>query len=174
MSAPDPSSLIPVTVLTGFLGSGKTTVLNQLLQRTELAATAVIINEFGEVGLDHLLVERANEDFIVLNSGCLCCTVRSDLITTLRDLFLRRVRGETPQFQRVVMETTGLADPAPVLHTLMTDPLVAAHYRMDGVVTTVDAVNGMSTLDRHTEAVKQAAVADRILLTKRKDRGPDG
>jgi G3E family GTPase len=162
----DPSSLIPVTVLTGFLGSGKTTVLNRLLKRIELAATAVIINEFGEVGLDHLLVELANEDFVVLNSGCLCCTVRGDLITTLRDLFLRRVKGEIPEFQRVVIETTGLADPAPVLHTLMTDPLVAARYRLDGVVVTVDAVNGMSTLDSHAEAVKQAAVADRILLTK--------
>ena len=166
MTLPDSSSLIPVTVLTGFLGSGKTTVLNRLLQRIELAATAVIINEFGEVGLDHLLVERASEDFVVLNSGCLCCTVRGDLITTLRDLFLRRVRGEIPEFQRVVIETTGLADPAPVLHTLMTDPLIAARYRLDGVVATVDAVNGMSTLDSHAEAVKQAAVADRILLTK--------
>jgi G3E family GTPase len=166
MTPPDSSSLIPVTVLTGFLGSGKTTVLNRLLQRIELAATAVIINEFGEVGLDHLLVERASENFVVLNSGCLCCTVRGDLITTLRDLFLRRVRGEIPEFQRVVIETTGLADPAPVLHTLMTDPLVAARYRLDGVVATVDAVNGMSTFDSHAEAVKQAAVADRILLTK--------
>ncbi len=166
MNPPDSSSLIPVTVLTGFLGSGKTTVLNRLLQRIELAATAVIINEFGEVGLDHLLVERSSEDFVVLNSGCLCCTVRGDLITTLRDLFLRRVRGQIPEFQRVVIETTGLADPGPVLHTLMTDPLIAARYRLDGVVATVDAVNGMRTLDSHPEALKQAAVADRILLTK--------
>jgi len=166
MTPSDRSSLIPVTVLTGFLGSGKTTVLNRLLKRIELSATAVIINEFGEVGLDHLLVERASEDFVVLNSGCLCCTVRGDLITTLRDLFLRRVRGEIPEFQRIVIETTGLADPAPVLHTLMTDPLIAARYRLDGVVATVDAVNGMRTLDGHAEAVKQAAVADRILLTK--------
>jgi G3E family GTPase len=166
MTPSDRSSLIPVTVLTGFLGSGKTTVLNRLLKRIELTATAVIINEFGEVGLDHLLVERASEDFVVLNSGCLCCTVRGDLITTLRDLFLRRVRGEIPEFQRIVIETTGLADPAPVLHTLMTDPLIAARYRLDGVVATVDAVNGMRTLDGHAEAVKQAAVADRILLTK--------
>jgi G3E family GTPase len=166
MTPSDRSSLIPVTVLTGFLGSGKTTVLNRLLKRIELTATAVIINEFGEVGLDHLLVERASEDFVVLNSGCLCCMVRGDLITTLRDLFLRRVRGEIPEFQRIVIETTGLADPAPVLHTLMTDPLIAARYRLDGVVATVDAVNGMRTLDGHAEAVKQAAVADRILLTK--------
>jgi len=161
MTPSDRSSLIPVTVLTGFLGSGKTTVLNRLLKRIELTATAVIINEFGEVGLDHLLVERASEDFVVLNSGCLCCMVRGDLITTLRDLFLRRVRGEIPEFQRIVIETTGLADPAPVLHTLMTDPLIAARYRLDGVVATVDAVNGMRTLDGHAEAVKQAAVADR-------------
>src|SRR5260221_6827 len=113
MNPPDSSSLIPVTVLTGFLGSGKTTVLNRLLQRIELAATAGIINEFGEVGLDHLLVERSSEDFVVLNSGCLCCTVRGDLITTLRDLFLRRVRGQIPQFQGVVISSTGLAHPGP-------------------------------------------------------------
>lgn len=159
-------SLIPVTLLTGFLGSGKTTVLNRLLKHPSMAATAVVINEFGEVGLDHLLVERSSEDFVLLNSGCLCCTVRGDLITTLRDLFLRRVRGEIAEFQRVVIETTGLADPAPILHTLMTDPLIAARYRLDGVVSTVDAVNGSATLDRQQEAVKQAAVADRLLMTK--------
>jgi G3E family GTPase len=158
---------IPVTVLTGFLGSGKTTLLNKLLRRPELADTAVIINEFGEIGLDHLLVEKSTEDgMVTLNSGCLCCTVRGDLVRTMSELFLKRAKGEVTPFKRMVVETTGLADPAPILHTLMTDPLLASRYRLDGVVTTVDGVNGTSTLDNHEEAVKQAAVADRLLLTK--------
>jgi G3E family GTPase len=158
---------IPVTVLTGFLGSGKTTLLNKLLRRPELADTAVIINEFGEIGLDHLLVEKSSEDgMVTLNSGCLCCTVRGDLVRTMSELFLKRAKGEVTSFKRMVVETTGLADPAPILHTLMTDPLLASRYRLDGVVTTVDGVNGASTLDNHEEAVKQAAVADRLLLTK--------
>mgnify|MGYP003337692440 FL=1 len=158
---------IPVTVLTGFLGSGKTTLLNKLLRRPELSDTAVIINEFGEIGLDHLLVEKSNEDgMVTLNSGCLCCTVRGDLVRTMSELFLKRSKGEVTPFKRMVVETTGLADPAPILHTLMTDPLLASHYRLDGVVTTVDGVNGGSTLDNHEEAIKQAAVADRLLLTK--------
>ncbi len=158
---------IPVTVLTGFLGSGKTTLLNRLLRRPELADTAVIINEFGEIGLDHLLVEKSTEDgMVTLNSGCLCCTVRGDLVRTMSELFLKRAKGEVNAFKRMVVETTGLADPAPILHTLMTDPLLATRYRLDGVVTTVDGVNGASTLDNHEEAVKQAAVADRLLLTK--------
>jgi G3E family GTPase len=158
---------IPVTVLTGFLGSGKTTLLNKLLRRSELADTAVIINEFGEIGLDHLLVEKSSEDgMVTLNSGCLCCTVRGDLVRTMSELFLKRTKGEVTPFRRMVVETTGLADPAPILHTLMTDPLLASRYRLDGVVTTVDGVNGTSTLDNHEEAVKQAAVADRLLLTK--------
>ncbi|MBV8192218.1 MAG: GTP-binding protein [Alphaproteobacteria bacterium] len=158
---------MPVTVLTGFLGSGKTTLLNKLLRRPELADTAVIINEFGEIGLDHLLVEKSSEDgMVTLNSGCLCCTVRGDLVRTMSELFLKRAKGEVTNFKRMVVETTGLADPAPILHTLMTDPLLASRYRLDGVVTTVDGVNGTSTLDNHEEAVKQAAVADRVLLTK--------
>jgi G3E family GTPase len=158
---------IPVTVLTGFLGSGKTTLLNKLLRRPELADTAVIINEFGEIGLDHLLVEKSNDEgMVTLNSGCLCCTVRGDLVRTMSELFLKRSKGEVTPFKRMVVETTGLADPAPILHTLMTDPLLATRYRLDGVVTTVDGVNGGSTLDNHEEAVKQAAVADRLLLTK--------
>ena len=158
---------IPVTVLTGFLGSGKTTLLNKLLRRPELADTAVIINEFGEIGLDHLLVEKSDDEgMVTLNSGCLCCTVRGDLVRTMSELFLKRARGEVTSFKRMVVETTGLADPAPILHTLMTDPLLASRYRLDGVVTTVDGVNGGSTLDNHEEAIKQAAVADRILLTK--------
>ncbi len=160
------SQLLPVSLLTGFLGSGKTTVLNHLLRQPELAKTLVIINEFGDIGLDHELVERSSEDMVLLQSGCLCCTIRGDLIDTMRSLFLRRVKGEIPEFDRVVIETTGLADPAPILHTLMTDPLIAAHYRLDGVITTVDAANGQQTLDRQVESVKQAAVADRLLLTK--------
>jgi G3E family GTPase len=166
MTAPEPSSLIPVTLLTGFLGSGKTTVLNHVLKQPEMAATAVIVNEFGEIGLDHLLVERSSEDVVLLNSGCLCCTVRGDIVDTLTTLFVDRVKGKVPYFTRVAIETTGLADPAPILHTLMTDPIVAARYMLDGVVTTVDAVNGAGTLDKQPEAVKQAAVADRLLLTK--------
>jgi G3E family GTPase len=157
---------LPVTLLTGFLGSGKTTVLNHLLRQPGLARTAVIVNELGEIGIDHDLVESATEGLVLLKSGCVCCSVRSDLIDTLRSLFLRRVRGQIIEFDRVVVETTGLADPAPVLHTLTGDPLVTARYRLDGVIVTVDAVNGGDTLDRAFESVKQAAVADRILLTK--------
>src|SRR5437870_9421893 len=166
MSSNEPSSLIPVTLLTGFLGSGKTTVLNHVLKQPEMAATAVIVNEFGEIGLDHLLVEQSSEDVVLLNSGCLCCTVRNDIVDTLTNPFVDRVKGKVPFFTRVAIETTGLADPAPILHTLMTDPIVAARYMLDGVVTAVDAVNGAGTLDRQPEAVKQAAVADRLLLTK--------
>jgi G3E family GTPase len=166
MTSTEPSSLIPLTLLTGFLGSGKTTVLNHVLKQPEMAATAVIVNEFGEIGLDHLLVERSSEDVVLLNSGCLCCTVRGDIVDTLTNLFVDRVKGKVPFFTRIAVETTGLADPAPILHTLMTDPIVAARYMLDGVVTTVDAVNGAGTLDQQPEAVKQAAVADRLLLTK--------
>src|SRR4029077_18526454 len=166
MSPNEPPSLIPVTLLTGFLGSGKTTVLNHVLTQSEIVATAVIVNEFGEIGLDPLLVERSSEDVVLLNSGCLCCTVRGDIVDTLTNLFVDRLKGKVPFFTRVAIETTGLADPAPILHTLMTDPIVAARYVLDGVVTTVDAVNGTATLDRQPEAIKQAAVADRLLLTK--------
>jgi len=160
------ASHLPVTLLTGFLGSGKTTVLNRLLSQPQMSDTAVIINEFGEIGIDHLLVEAVDENLRVLNSGCLCCTVRGDLVDTLGDLYARRERDEIPAFKRVVIETTGLADPAPVLHTLMVDVDVTSHYRLDAVVATVDGVNGEATLDFHAEALKQAAVADHLLITK--------
>jgi G3E family GTPase len=161
-----PRERLPVSVLTGFLGSGKTTLLKHLLARPELADTAVVINEFGEVGLDHLLVEAAREDMVLLASGCLCCTVRGDLVDALRRLFKRRAKGEIPSFRRVIIETTGLADPAPVLQTLMRDPLLSEVYRLDGVIATIDAVNAMDQLDRQAESVKQAAIADRLVLTK--------
>lgn len=156
---------VPLTLLTGFLGSGKTTLLNRLLQHPGCSDTAVIINEFGEIGLDHWLVDHASEQLLVLNNGCLCCTVRGDLIETLGVLEARRAKGEI-RFSRVIIETTGLADPAPVLHTLMVEPAITRSFRLTGVVTTVDAFNGAATLDRHREATKQAAMADLLLLTK--------
>ena len=157
---------IPVSVVTGFLGSGKTTLINALLKSPDMGTAAVIVNEFGEIGLDNLLIESSSEDTILLNSGCLCCTVRGDLVNTLNDLFIRRVKGDVPEFDRVVVETTGLADPAPVLHTLMRDPVLFERYCVDGVITVVDALNGEATLNNHEEAVKQAAVADCLLVSK--------
>ncbi len=160
-------SQIPVTLLTGFLGAGKTTILNHLVRDPALAKTLVIINEFGAVGIDHDLMSVAEEDVVVeMSSGCLCCTIRGDLVRTLRDAPWRFARGGVCWFDRVVIETTGLANPAPILHTLMTDERLVTLYRIDGVVTAVDAVNGMATLDTQEESRKQAAVADRLLLTK--------
>jgi G3E family GTPase len=157
---------VPVTILTGFLGSGKTTVLNYLLRQPELRGVVAIINEFGEVGLDHLLVETSEERFALLDNGCICCSVREDLTQTLKDLKARSAAGSMPAFHRVLVETTGLADPVPVLHTLMTSADLVDDYRIDGIVVTVDAVNGGRTLSAHPEAIKQLAVADRILVTK--------
>lgn len=160
------ASRIPVCVITGFFGSGKTTLLNHLLQQPALEDAAVLINELGEIAIDHLLVREVDENVLRLAAGCLCCAVRGDLVNTLRDLYAKRSRGRIPKFRRMLIETTGLADPAPVLRTLMKDPLIAARFRLDGVIVTVDAVNGMDQLNRQPESVKQAAVADRLLLTK--------
>jgi G3E family GTPase len=157
---------LPTTLITGFLGSGKTTLLNGLLAHEGMADTAVIINEFGEIGLDHLLIESAFEDAVLLKSGCICCTVRGDLIDTLISLAERRTRGEIPPFSRVAIETTGLADPAPILHTIMGEARLQTLYRLDRVVTTVDAVNALDQFEVHYEAAKQAALADRLVLTK--------
>jgi G3E family GTPase len=158
--------MIPVAVLTGFLGSGKTTLLGRLLKSPAFSRTAVIINEFGEVGLDHDLIETSEESFVELQTGCLCCTIRGDLARTLADILARRDRGEVTPFERVVIETSGLADPAPILHALMSDAGLSQRLALAGVVTTVDAVNGLATLARQPESVKQVAVADRLVLTK--------
>jgi len=156
---------IPLNVVTGFLGSGKTSLLNRLLKDPALAQSAILVNEYGEIGLDHLLVDYVEGGVLMLASGCLCCTTRGDLVDALEKL-LRDLDNSRISFRRVIVETTGLADPAPVLHTVMAHRYLVMRYRLDGVISVVDAVNGMATLDRHPESVKQAAVADRIALTK--------
>jgi G3E family GTPase len=160
------ANTVPVTILTGFLGSGKTTVLNRLLRLPSLADTVVIVNEFGAVGLDHLLIEQAIEDAVLLKNGCICCTVRGDIADTLETLWQRRDSGALPPFHRIAIETTGLADPAPVAHALIAEPGARYACRLDGIVTTVDALLGAMQLDRQDEARRQVAMADRILLTK--------
>ncbi|HSQ05296.1 MAG TPA: GTP-binding protein [Burkholderiales bacterium] len=157
---------IPVSVITGFLGSGKTTLINRLLKRPDMNRVAVIVNEFGEEAIDNDLVEVSSEQMMLLNNGCLCCVLRGDLQETLRELFVKRRSGDIIDFERVVIETTGLADPAPVMQTLMTDTMLQAQYRLDCVVTLVDAVNGLQQLDTMSEPVKQAALADRLVITK--------
>ena len=160
------ADLIPVNIVTGFLGSGKTTLLRRLLASPELANTAVLVNELGEVGLDHLLLRHVDESTVVLPSGCVCCALRADLTAAIRDLYSKRERGTIPRFDRLIIETTGFADPAPIIFTLMAEPVLRHHFRVGHVVTTVDAVNGTRHLAQHPESVKQVAVADRVVLTK--------
>ena len=164
---------IPLTVLTGYLGSGKTTLLKALLKRPELAGTAVIVNEFGEVGLDDALIEAVEEDTVLLPSGCVCCAVRGDLINALVKLHQDLMRDAIPDLQRVVLETTGLADPAPIAQTLINDRDLFRIYRLDGIVTTVDARHGLDQLDHTLESARQIAMADRVVLTKTDLVGPD-
>jgi G3E family GTPase len=161
-----PAERVPVTLVTGFLGSGKTTLINRLLRQSDLADAAVIVNELGDIGIDNILLETVDSTTALLESGCVCCTVRDELAVTMQELLERRERGEIPRFARLVIETTGMADPGPISHLLLTDPLVATRYALASVVTTVDAVNGASTLEHHVEAASQAALADRLILTK--------
>lgn len=158
---------IPVSIVTGFLGAGKSTLLNRLLKDPAMKDAAVIVNEFGDVGIDHLLVESSGDSVIELSDGCLCCTMRGDLIDTLAELMDRIQTGKLKPLKRIVVETTGLADPAPVMQSVMGHPVLIQNFELDGVVTVVDAVNGLATLDAHPESVRQAAVADRLVLTKR-------
>jgi G3E family GTPase len=157
---------IPVSVITGFLGSGKTTLLNHLLTDAAMASSLVIVNEFGEIGLDQLFIASADQDMVLMQSGCICCSIKGDLENTLRDIAAKRQQGEIAAFDRVLIETTGLADPAPIAGLLLNHPFVAHDYRLDAIVTTVDVVHGMRQLDEQPEPVRQAAIADRLLLTK--------
>lgn len=166
MTEPETDAAIQVSLLTGFLGSGKTTLLNSLLRHPDMSETAVLVNEFGDIGIDHALVDSVDPDMVQLTTGCLCCTVQGDLSRALRELFLKRVNGDVPKFRRVLIETTGLADPAPAIHTLVNDPIIETRFCLDGVITTIDAVHAAGQLDRHLECRKQLAVADRIVLTK--------
>jgi G3E family GTPase len=161
-----PPDFTPVTLITGCLGSGKTTLLQRLLLDPALSDTAVLINEFGEIGLDHHLLERIDEAMVMLQSGCVCCTIRGELSTAIKDLHSRRERSLLPPFRRLVIESTGLADPFPILSTVRSDPVLRHHFCLGNVITTVDAVNGARQLDAQPESIKQVAVADRLVLTK--------
>jgi G3E family GTPase len=158
--------LTPVNIITGFLGSGKTTLLQRLLRSRELSDVAVLVNEFGEVGLDHHLLQGVAESTLLLENGCVCCAIRGDLQNALRGLLSSRTRGEIPDFRRVVIETSGLADPAPIAYTLLSEAVLRHHFRLSGIITTIDAVNGSAQLAGFAEAVKQASMADRLVLTK--------
>jgi len=162
----DYRSLVPVNIITGFLGSGKTTLLQRLLASPKLANTAVLINEFGEVSLDHLLLDIVDQETVILESGCVCCTIRGDLAEAIRELHSKRERGLIPPFNRLAIETTGLADPAPIVSTLLAEPVIRNHFRLGNVIATIDAVNAALHLRKNEESVKQAAVADRLVLTK--------
>ncbi|MCL5961985.1 MAG: GTP-binding protein [Chloroflexi bacterium] len=157
---------IPVIVVTGFLGSGKTTLIKNLLLHPQTGETAVIVNEFGEIGLDHFLVRKTDERTVLLNSGCVCCSMRGDLNEAIRDLFSKREKGEIPRFQRVVVETTGLADPVPIMQTVLSEPVLRYHFQLERVITTVDAPNGKENLATYVESVRQIAASDFILVTK--------
>ena len=157
---------IPVTVITGFLGSGKTTLLSSILKKKEMQKTAVIINEFGEIGLDHALIEHTDENIVELQSGCICCTIQGDLNKTLIDLFDKMMNGKVSSFNRILIETTGLANPVPIIHTLMSSIELIRIYSLDGVITVVDSINGEKTLDLHEESLKQLALAEKIILSK--------
>lgn len=157
---------IPISVITGFLGSGKTTLLNKLIKHPAMEKVVVLVNEFGEVGLDHMLVETISEDIVLLQSGCICCQIKDDLANTLFDLFDKRKSGEIDAFTRVLIETTGVADPVPVVQTIMSDPTLSTRFRLGGVITLVDSVFGRSQLETHDESIKQAALADHLVLTK--------
>ena len=159
-------SLYPVNVITGFLGSGKTTLLQRLLASPKLANTAVLINEFGEVSLDHLMLDMVDQETVILESGCVCCTIRGDLADAIRELHSKRERGLIPAFDRLAIETTGLADPAPIVSTLLAEPVISHHFRLGNIITTIDAINAELHLRNNEESVKQAAIADRLVLTK--------
>ena len=160
------ADLIPVNILTGALGSGKTTLLRSLLRAPRLERSAVLVNELGEVGIDHHLVEHATESTLLLENGCVCCAMRDDMKASLLDLHSRRDRGEIPRYERVVLETSGVADPVPIAYTLLADPVLMHHYRLGNVVTVVDAVNALHQLERFEASVKQVALADRLVLSK--------
>src|SRR5579863_499317 len=173
MDSVSPDDILPTTVLTGFLGSGKTTLLRRALADPRFTDTAVVVNEVGAISIDHFLVDFVEGAVLELPGGCLCCAVREDVARTLRDLIDRRDAGEVRPFRRIVIETSGLADPAPILYTLGADPMLDHELRLARVVTTVDAVTGAATLERFPEAARQVAVADLLLITKT-DLGPVG